>query len=75
MGFPGGSAVKNQPAMQENQVQSLGQKDPLEKEIATHTSIFAWEISRAKERNGLQTRELLEPDVTEQLSHHHLDDM
>ena len=67
--------VKHLPVVWETRVQSLGWKDPLEKEIATHTSIFAWEISRAKERDGLQTRELLEPDVTEQLSHHHLDDM
>ena len=44
MGFSGGSVVKNLPAMQEMQVQSLGWKNPLEKEIATHSSIFAWEI-------------------------------
>ena len=43
LGFPGGSAVKNPPAMQETQVQSLGQEDPLEKEKATHFSILAWE--------------------------------
>ena len=36
--------VKSPPAMQETQVQSLGQKDPLEKERATHSSILAWEI-------------------------------
>ena len=36
--------VKNVPAVQENQVQSLGQEDPLEKEMATHSSILAWEI-------------------------------
>ena len=41
MGFPGGSAVKNLPAMQETWVQSLGQKDPLEKEMAIHSSIPA----------------------------------
>ena len=45
LGFPGGSAVKNLPAVQEMQVWSLGQEDPLEKEMATHSSIFAWEIS------------------------------
>ena len=38
-GFPGGSVVKNPPAMKETQVQSLGQEDPLEKEMATHSSI------------------------------------
>ena len=42
-GFPGGSVVKNLP-MQTSQVRSLGQKDPLEKKIATHSSILAWEI-------------------------------
>ena len=43
-GFPDGSLVKNLPAMLEMQVQSLGRKDPLEKEMATHSSILAWEI-------------------------------
>ena len=38
-GFPSGSVVKNSPAMQEMWVQSLGQEDPLEKELATHSSI------------------------------------
>ena len=41
--------------MQEMQVQSLGQEDPLEKEIATHSSILAWEIPWAEERGGLQS--------------------
>ena len=36
--------VKNLPAMQEMQVRSLGREDPLEKEMATHSSILAWEI-------------------------------
>ena len=36
--------VKNPPAMQEMWVQSLGQKDPVEKEVTTHSSILAWEI-------------------------------
>ena len=36
--------VRNPPAMQETQVQSLGREDPLEKEMATHSSILAWEI-------------------------------
>ena len=40
MGFPGGSAVKNLPAMQEAEVWSLGQEDALEKEMATHSSIL-----------------------------------
>ena len=41
-GFSGGSAVKNLPAMQEMWVQSLGQEDPLEKEMAIQSSILAW---------------------------------
>ena len=44
MSFPGGSLVKNPPAMQETQVQSLAWEDPLEKEKSTHSSILAWEI-------------------------------
>ena len=42
--FPGGSVVKNPPAMQETWVQSLGWEDPLEKEMTTHSSILAWRI-------------------------------
>ena len=44
MDFPGGSEVKHLPAMQETWVRSLGREDPLEKEIATHSSILAWRI-------------------------------
>ena len=40
--------------MQETQVQSLGQEDPLEKEMATHSSVFAWEIPWREESDGLQ---------------------
>ena len=47
--------VKNLPAMQENQVQSLGQEDPLEKEMATHSIILAWEIPWTEEPGGLQS--------------------
>ena len=42
--------------MQEMQVQALGQEDSLEKEIATHISIPAWEIPRTEELGGLQTK-------------------
>ena len=42
MGFPGGSAVKNLPAVQETWVQSLGQEDSLENGMATHSGILAW---------------------------------
>jgi len=47
--------VKNLPAMQETWVRSLGQEDPLEKEMATHSSIFAWEIRWTEELCGLQS--------------------
>ena len=49
--------VKKLPAMQETQVQSLGQEDPLEKGVATHSRILAWEISWAEEPVGLQSLE------------------
>ena len=59
MGFPRGSAVKNLPAMQEAQqelqVQSLGREDPLEEEMATHSSTLAWRIPRMEEPGGLQS--------------------
>ena len=55
MGFPGGSAVKNPPAMQETQVWFLGQEDPLEKEMAIHSSILAWKIPQTEEPGGLQS--------------------
>ena len=47
--------VKRLPAMQETQVRSLGQEDPLEKEMATHSSILAWRIPWAEEPGGLQS--------------------
>ena len=43
-GFPDGSAIENLPAMQEMQVQFLGQEDPLEEEMATFSSNLAWRI-------------------------------
>jgi len=53
VGFPCGSVVKNSPAMQETQVRSLGQENPLEEEVATHTSILAWEIPWTEEHGEL----------------------
>ena len=47
--------VKNLPAMQENQVQSLGWKDPLEKGMATHSSILVWRIPWTEEPGRLQS--------------------
>ena len=55
MGFPGCSVVKSLPTMWETQVQTLGWEVPLEKEIATHSSILAWEILWTEEPGGLQT--------------------
>ena len=47
--------VKNLPAVQETQVQSLGQEDPLEKDMATHSRILAWEIPWTEGPGGLQS--------------------
>ena len=55
-GFPSGSGVKNPPEGDAGrQVQTLGQEDPLEKEMTTHLSIFAWEILWTEEPGGLQS--------------------
>ena len=48
--------VKNLPAMQETQVRSLGQEDPLEKEMATHSSVLAWIIPGSGEPVGLPSK-------------------
>ena len=50
-------AVKNLPAMQETQVQSLGWKDLLEKGMATHSNILAWKTPWTEEPGGLQSME------------------
>ena len=47
--------VKNLPAMQETRVSSLGRDDPLEKGMATHSSILAWRIPWTEDPHGLQT--------------------
>ena len=52
--LPGGSDGEESAAVQENQVWSLGWEDPLEKGMATHSSIFAWRIPRTEEPGGLQ---------------------
>ena len=51
-------SVKNQPVKQETWVQFLGQEGPLEKGLATHSSILAWEIPWREEPGGLQSMEL-----------------
>ena len=48
-------SVKNLPAMQEMWVSSLGQEDPLEKEMETHSSILAWKMPSIEEPGGLQS--------------------
>ena len=48
-------SIKSLPAMQEPRVQSLGQEDPLEKEMATHSSILAWRIPWTEEPGRLQS--------------------
>ena len=55
MDFSGGAVVKNLPAMQETWVQSLGWEDPLEKEVATHSSTLAWRIPWREEPGRLQS--------------------
>ena len=53
--FPGGSVAKNLTAMQETRVLSMDWEDPLEKEMAAHSSILAWEIPWREEPGGLQS--------------------
>ena len=57
--------VKNLPAMQETQVLALGWEDPLEKGMATHSSILAWEIPWTEEPGGLQLMGHRESNMTE----------
>ena len=53
MGFLGDLVVKNPPAVQDTRAQVLGQEYPLEKEMATHSNILAWEIPRTEESGRL----------------------
>ena len=64
MHFPGSSVVSNMPAKQETWVRSLGQEDPLEKEMATHSSILAWKIPWTLEYGGLVCGVAKESDMT-----------
>ena len=57
-------SVKNLPVMQKTWVQSLGQEDPLEKEMAIHSSILAWKIPWTAEPGGLQSTGSQESDTT-----------
>ena len=60
--------VKYPPAMQETWVQFLGREDPLEKGMATHSSILVWRISWTKEPHKLQFTELQRVSMTERLT-------
>ena len=61
--------IKNLPAMQETQVQSLDWEEPLENKMATHSSILAWRIPRTEEPSELQSMgSQKEVDMTEQLN-------
>ena len=62
--------VKNLPAMQEAQVRSLGQEDPLEKGMATHSGILAWRIPWTEEHGSYSPWGHKELDMTELLSAH-----
>ena len=64
MGFPGGSMVKNLPVIKETWALSLGWEDPLEKEMATCSSILAWEISWTQKPDGLQSMGSQESNMT-----------
>ena len=61
-GFPCGSAGKDLPVMQETWVQSLGQEDPVEKEMASHSSILPLKVPWTEEPGMLQSKE---SDMTE----------
>ena len=63
-GFPGGSVVKSRLPMQAARVQSLGGKNPLEQEMATHSSILALKIPRTEESGWLQSEKSQEWDMT-----------
>ena len=65
MGFSDGSNGKESTCNEETQVQSLGQEDPLEKEMATHSSSLAWRIPWTEETGGLQSMESQSRDITE----------
>ena len=69
--FPGSLSVKNLPAEPETQVRYLGGEHPVEKEMATTSSILAWKILGTEEPCGLQSMGSQELDTTECLNHYH----
>ena len=62
--------VKCLPTMWESQVRSLGREDPLETEMATHSSTLAWKIPWTEKIVGYSPRDRKQPDTTERLSSH-----
>ena len=64
--------VKRLPAMRETRLQSLGWEDPLEKEMATHSSTHAWKIPWMEKPGGLQSTGLQRVGSTERLHFHFL---
>ena len=64
MGFPGGLEIKSPPAVQETRIRSLGREDPLEEEMAAHSSVLAWRIPWTEEPGGLQSMGTQESDTT-----------
>ena len=64
-GFPGGSVVKNLAAKQKMWVRSLGQEDPLEKEMATHSKILAWAIPWTEELQSMGSQRVRHDLATE----------
>ena len=64
--------AKNLPAVQETQVQFLGQEEPLEKEMGTHSRILAWRIPRTEEPDGYRPWGHKQLDTTEQRTLTHL---
>ena len=69
--FPVAQLAKNLPMMQETRVRFLGQEDPLEKEMAVHSSILAWRSPWTEKSGGLQFMGHKEWDTTERLTHTH----
>ena len=61
--------VKNLPVMQQTQVQSLAEEDPLEKEMATHSRILAWKIPWREKPSGAIVHGVTESDMTEETEH------
>ena len=71
MDFPVAQMAKNLPERQETQVQFLGREDPLQKEMATHSSILAWRTPWTEEPGRLQSMGSQQLDMAKQLNHHH----